>query len=155
MKKPTKFYQRYLRWAPASYVAKVFAAEQGCSIDTGGLQIKEPPLFKCFRPPWAGGLPAPLAHPLFGRFLDEAADPRLVTRRDSGFVQEICDVSLRFYKWEKDRQRKLWELFSAYLRVPVEESFAVEGKGGPVVCTEDYWCPAGCASVSRECMHLF
>ena len=97
---------------------------------------QEPPLYLCFRPEWAGGLPAPLAHPVFGHFLDEAADPALITRRDCTFVQEFCDISLRFYKKEEDRQGKLWPLLSAYLGVDLQEFVAVV-PGGQAISAED------------------
>ncbi|KAK9809063.1 hypothetical protein WJX72_008776 [[Myrmecia] bisecta] len=56
---------------------------------------------------------------------EQACNPTLVTRRDCSFVQEFCDVSLRFYKKQDDRQKKLWALLSMYLGVNVQEFVAV------------------------------
>lgn len=64
-----------------------------------------------FRPPYAEPTPLQLMHPFFGTFMDiyygRSTDPSTrPSRREYGFLQELCQTMCNVYSTEEDRQVK-------------------------------------------------
>ena len=96
---------RYERHVPSSMDAHTVRSVQ-CSPDVL-------PLFRCDRP-YSGTLPAPLLHPVFGEFVDNLQNKSLRTRNDHSLVRDFCNVSLKFFRKDSDRQVEINELLEPY-----------------------------------------
>ena len=98
-----------------AYPASSMDAKNVCKVQNPGPQ-ELGPMFRCGRPIDAAGLEAPLMHPAVGSFVQNLRNSSLPKREDYAFVQEFCETSSLFYKYEAHRQDKLFRLLEIYLR---------------------------------------
>lgn len=118
--------QQYRTFAPSSHNLKHWAQLQHVGL-TSGAKLVGQPAYYCHRPPWAAGLPAPLMHPAFGTFKDAMGDPSLITPHDYAFAAELCEVSLRPFSTELERQAGLKSLLEGYLKTSISGYSMFEG----------------------------
>ena len=85
------------------------------------------PLFRCERP-YYRTLPAPLLHPVFGEFMDNLQKTSLQIRCDHSFVQDFCNISRTFFRYEVDRSAEIMGLLERYLGTEISAPRVQDGR---------------------------